>query len=249
MHAERERPDGEPLTGRRRKRTAAARPRPGRRGHRHRPLQRPLPAPPDRGSAAGVRSRGPPGIPQVGQAEPHRARAAGQGAHHSRLPILPESEHLPRASDKRCCRRSWPRRIGPAAAPSASGAPAAPAGRKPTRWRCCSARRRRKPSDGYSTTIYGTDIEPECLRAAREGRYPAASLKSVPARWRQRYFTPAGAQYVRGARAPESRAFQAPQYPGPGAVRPHRPRGLPQRPHLHGGCAAGTGAARASTGR
>ncbi len=50
----------------------------------------------------------------------------------------------------------------------------------------------------HSTTIYGTDVEPECLRAAREGRYPATSLKSVPASWRQRYFTPAGAHYVVG---------------------------------------------------
>lgn len=50
----------------------------------------------------------------------------------------------------------------------------------------------------YSTTIYGTDIEPECLRAAREGRYPTASLKSVPAGWRQRYFEPAGVQYAVG---------------------------------------------------
>ena len=50
----------------------------------------------------------------------------------------------------------------------------------------------------YSTTIYGTDIEPECVRAAREGRYSAGSLKSVPARWRQRYFVAAGAQYVVG---------------------------------------------------
>ena len=50
----------------------------------------------------------------------------------------------------------------------------------------------------YSTTIYGTDIEPECLRAAREGRYPVASLKSVPPNWRQRYFTPAGTQYAVG---------------------------------------------------
>jgi len=50
----------------------------------------------------------------------------------------------------------------------------------------------------YSATIYGTDIEPECLRAAREGRYPAASIKSLPARWRQRYFAPAGVEYVVG---------------------------------------------------
>jgi chemotaxis protein methyltransferase CheR len=52
--------------------------------------------------------------------------------------------------------------------------------------------------EGYSTTIYGTDIEPECLRAAREGRYAAGSLKSVPACWRQRYFVPAGVQYSVG---------------------------------------------------
>ena len=50
----------------------------------------------------------------------------------------------------------------------------------------------------YSTTIYGTDIEPECLRAAREGRYAAASLRSVPACWRQRYFARAGAGYAVG---------------------------------------------------
>jgi len=50
--------------------------------------------------------------------------------------------------------------------------------------------------DRYSTTIYGTDIEPECLRAAREARYSAASLKSVPGHWRQRYFTATGGEYV-----------------------------------------------------
>ncbi len=56
----------------------------------------------------------------------------------------------------------------------------------------------------YSTTIYGTDIEPECLRAAREGRYSAGSLKSVPARWRQRYFVPDGLRYCVG---PELRSL------------------------------------------
>ena len=50
----------------------------------------------------------------------------------------------------------------------------------------------------YSTTIYGTDIEPECLRLAREGRYPAAAFKSMPARWRQRYFATDGTQYRAG---------------------------------------------------
>jgi chemotaxis protein methyltransferase CheR len=50
----------------------------------------------------------------------------------------------------------------------------------------------------YSTTIYGTDIELECLRAAREGRYTEASLKAMPPGWRQRYFTQCGNQYVVG---------------------------------------------------
>lgn len=52
--------------------------------------------------------------------------------------------------------------------------------------------------DRYSATIYGTDIEPECLRRAREGRYSSASIKSMPARWRQRYFVSAGADYLVG---------------------------------------------------
>lgn len=39
-----------------------------------------------------------------------------------------------------------------------------------------------------STTIYGTDIEPDCLEVARSGRYSAVSLKAIPAGWRQRYF-------------------------------------------------------------
>jgi chemotaxis protein methyltransferase CheR len=43
--------------------------------------------------------------------------------------------------------------------------------------------------------IYGTDIEPECLRVAREARYPAISLKSVPTHWKQQYFTPVGLDY------------------------------------------------------
>ena len=47
----------------------------------------------------------------------------------------------------------------------------------------------------YSTAIYGTDVDPGCLRLAQEGRYPAISLKSLPARWKQRYFTPVGTDY------------------------------------------------------
>jgi chemotaxis protein methyltransferase CheR len=40
----------------------------------------------------------------------------------------------------------------------------------------------------YSSAIYGTDIEPGCLRQAKEARYPARSLAQVPPHWRQRYF-------------------------------------------------------------
>jgi chemotaxis protein methyltransferase CheR len=47
----------------------------------------------------------------------------------------------------------------------------------------------------HSTAIYGTDIEPDCLRAARGGRYAAISLKSVPVHWKQRYFAPVGTEY------------------------------------------------------
>ncbi len=48
----------------------------------------------------------------------------------------------------------------------------------------------------YATTIYGTDIDPGCLRLARDGRYPAASLKSIPTLWKHRYFTPDGADFL-----------------------------------------------------
>ena len=47
----------------------------------------------------------------------------------------------------------------------------------------------------YSTAIYGTDVDPGCLRVAQEGRYPASSLKSLPARWKQRYFAPVETDY------------------------------------------------------
>lgn len=40
----------------------------------------------------------------------------------------------------------------------------------------------------YSSAIYGTDIDPNCLRQAKEARYPATSLAHVPSRWRERYF-------------------------------------------------------------
>jgi chemotaxis protein methyltransferase CheR len=50
----------------------------------------------------------------------------------------------------------------------------------------------------YSATIYGTDIESRCLQVAREGCYLAGSLKSLPARWRQRYFAQGGGGYVVG---------------------------------------------------
>jgi chemotaxis protein methyltransferase CheR len=50
----------------------------------------------------------------------------------------------------------------------------------------------------HATAIYGTDIEPDCLAVARVGRYPAASLRGMPARWRQEHFRPVGAGYEVG---------------------------------------------------
>jgi chemotaxis protein methyltransferase CheR len=50
----------------------------------------------------------------------------------------------------------------------------------------------------YSATIYGTDIEAECLRVARQGRYTTASVRSIPAHWRQRYFSSDGGEYTVG---------------------------------------------------
>ncbi|HTU00718.1 MAG TPA: protein-glutamate O-methyltransferase CheR [Candidatus Sulfotelmatobacter sp.] len=47
----------------------------------------------------------------------------------------------------------------------------------------------------FSCAIYGTDIEPDCLRLARQACYPAASLAHLPPAWRQRYFTPIGQRY------------------------------------------------------
>ena len=50
-----------------------------------------------------------------------------------------------------------------------------------------------------SCIIYGTDIEPDCLRQAREGRYPPANLTHVPERWKRRYFTTAEGKYQVGS--------------------------------------------------
>lgn len=47
----------------------------------------------------------------------------------------------------------------------------------------------------YSCAIYATDVDPACLRQAREARYPAASLMHVPAQWRDRYFVRDGGGY------------------------------------------------------
>jgi chemotaxis protein methyltransferase CheR len=48
----------------------------------------------------------------------------------------------------------------------------------------------------FSTVIYGTDIDRECLRVAEEGTYPTSSLTCLPVRWRAEYFREAGARYV-----------------------------------------------------
>jgi two-component system CheB/CheR fusion protein len=47
----------------------------------------------------------------------------------------------------------------------------------------------------YSSAIYGTDIDPACLRQAKEARYSATSLIHVPAHWRQRFLVQEGGEY------------------------------------------------------
>jgi len=47
----------------------------------------------------------------------------------------------------------------------------------------------------YSTAIYATDIDPDSLNHAKEARYHAHSLASVPSHWRQRYFIQEGVRY------------------------------------------------------
>ncbi len=48
----------------------------------------------------------------------------------------------------------------------------------------------------FSTAIYGTDIDRECLRLAKEGVYPRNGLSHLPARWRTEYFREAGGRYA-----------------------------------------------------
>jgi chemotaxis protein methyltransferase CheR len=44
----------------------------------------------------------------------------------------------------------------------------------------------------FSTAIFGTDIDRECLRLAKEGAYAASSLAHLPARWRIECFRETG---------------------------------------------------------
>lgn len=53
----------------------------------------------------------------------------------------------------------------------------------------------------HSSTIYATDIDPPSLHQAREGRYPATSLATLPAPWRKRYFAREGEHYRIGPEA------------------------------------------------
>ena len=92
----------------------------------------------------------------------------------------------------------------------------------------------------YSTTIYGTDIEPECLRVAREGAVSRRQPQIRPGPLEAAVLHAGGARLRGETGDPASRLFQAAQHPRPGAVRPDRSRGLPQRPHLHDGPAPGT---------
>lgn len=49
--------------------------------------------------------------------------------------------------------------------------------------------------DQFTCAVYGTDIEPDCLKASAVGSYPPASLAQVPAPWKQRYFQIADGRY------------------------------------------------------
>jgi len=53
----------------------------------------------------------------------------------------------------------------------------------------------------HPSTIYATDIDPVSLHQAREGRYPATSLATLPAPWRKRYFTREADRYLIGPEA------------------------------------------------
>lgn len=53
----------------------------------------------------------------------------------------------------------------------------------------------------HSSTIYATDIDSASLHQAREGRYSATSLATLPAPWRKRYFVREGERYWIGPEA------------------------------------------------
>lgn len=53
----------------------------------------------------------------------------------------------------------------------------------------------------HSSTIYATDIDPASLHQAREGRYSATSLATLPAPWRKRHFAREGEHYRIGSEA------------------------------------------------
>lgn len=53
----------------------------------------------------------------------------------------------------------------------------------------------------HSSTIYATDIDPVSLHRAREGRYSAASLATLPAPWRKRHFAREADRYLIGPEA------------------------------------------------
>jgi chemotaxis protein methyltransferase CheR len=48
----------------------------------------------------------------------------------------------------------------------------------------------------YPCAIFGTDVDPDCLRHAKGGCYPESSLAQVPAAWKRRFFVQTGSAYT-----------------------------------------------------
>ena len=61
---------------------------------------------------------------------------------------------------------------------------------------------------GYRHSIVGTDIDEDALATARAGRFDAASMRGVPKDVRDKFFTPAGAEWQAGSAIRQSLRFR-----------------------------------------